>query len=463
MSKAELKQVIEGLQKESSLELVRKALKYVPKYLKSQGLTKKLLKEIVRLWAEAGEKTRVVCLLVLIRIYTKLQDKEMKQLVVKMLYNSFLEKCRITKYETMSMIGFMRHSLVEIYKLDPKIAFKQAQTSCMQLTLTLKNAITHKNEETNKTVLNWQFANCLILLSNLITSQEESSPVKSLTHQVIQLNLGAINLLHSPRYYPFYCHLLDNLIDLSESSNLFIPILPIILRILDKLNLPFKKVRTKKKVEEPKTKSENGKGSKNKSPKDKKLNNKRKHESEDEAEDDDDDDSDEMSEEESDGQDSGSAVDLSDLEGFDTDDEGQKEIEKKKDKKTYNLDILNHVSLDEAHELDYIIAVTDRVHKLLVKYLAIQCHRIAFPELVFLPCVQLKKWVRTNTGEPTINQRFKSLLVKIKSDSEKVDGARKQITFSFTDHTAVDAWEKKMKDTGRLGLPKMMEEEQHAN
>lgn len=452
MSKADLKGVIEGLKKESSLELVRKALKHVPKYLKSQGLTKKLLKEIVRLWAEAGEKTRVVCLLVLIRIYTKLQDEEMKQLVIKMLYNSFLEKCRITKYETMSMIGFMRHSLIEIYKLDPKIAFKQAQTSCQQLSLTLKNAITHKNEETNKTVLNWQFANCLILLSNLITSQDEKSPVKSLTHQVIQLNLGAINLLHSPRYYPFYCHLIENLIDLSESSNLFIPVLPLIVRILDKLHLPFKKVRAKKEEAESKSKNTNGKS-------DKKANGKGKLRSNVKQTSDDEEDnlSDEESEEESDEDADDDKMDLSDLEGFDTDDEEQKEPEKKKEKKSYNLDILNHVSLDEAHELEYIIAVSDKIHKLMVKYLAKQCHRIAFPELVFLPNVQLKKWVRLNTGDQAVNQRFKNLLSKIKSDAEKVEEARKEVTFSLTDRSAIDAWEKKMRDKGSQSLPKMIE------
>lgn len=389
MSKAELKEVIEGLKKESSLPLVRKALKLVPKYLKSQGLTKKLLKEIVRLWAEAGEKTRVVCLLVLVRIYTKLQDKEMKQLVIKMLYNSFLDKCRITKYETMSMIGFMRHSLVEIYKLDPKMAFKQAQTSCQQLTLTLKNAITHKNEETYKTVLNWQFANCLILLTNLITSQDENSPVKSLTHQVIQLNLGAINLMHSPRYYPYYCHLIENLIDLSDSSKLFIPILPIMMRILDRLSKPSK---PNKKSTEP-------------------------------------------SKEEKD-----------DEEDFDFD--------KKAEDKTYDLELLNHVSLDESHTPNYTTAVIDKIYRLMVKYLANQCHHISFPELVFLPCVQLKKWIKANAGDP----QFKGLLTTIKSDSLVVDEARRQISFSFTDLTAVDAWEKRMKDSGKLRLPKTSEE-----
>mgnify|MGYP001011432978 CR=1 FL=1 len=373
-SKGDLKLILGALKKEASLLGIRKALKYIPYFLKSEGLSKKLLKEVIRLWAEAGEKVRVVCLLCLIRIYTKLQDKERRQLVIKNLYNSFLEKCRITKEETMSMIGFMRHSLIELYKLDPQIAFKQAQTSCQQLSLTLRNARTHKNEETYKTVLNWQFANCLTLLSQLVISHDDDSPVKSLTHQVIQLNLGSLNLLSSPRYYPYYCHLIENLIGLSKSANLFIPILPLILDYIEKTNLP----------------STSSRG------------------------------------------DSGKTIEA----------------------KSYNLDLLNHVSLDEAHSLDYNIAVFDKLYELLLSYLASQSHRIAFPELVLLPCVQLKKWLKKNTAQSA--QKLKILLEKIKSDCEKIEEERKSVNFAFTNYTAVDAWEKRMRDSNKLALPKLV-------
>lgn len=397
-SKTELKAVICSLQNDS--KLIKRALRYIPYYLKSQGLVKKLLKEIIRLWSEASEKVRVVCLLCLIRIYTKLQDKDLKQLVIKDLYTTFLDKCRITKHETMSMIGFMRHSLIELYKIDPKIAFKQAQTSCQQLSLTLKNALTHKNEETYKTVLNWQFANCLILLSNMIISHEDDSPVKSLAHQVIQLNLGALNFLTSPRYYPYYCHLIENLIGLSESTRMFIPVIPHMLSILDKLQIP-----------KPAKLETNNSGDKS-----------RKKNTEEEN----------HSGEEDDGD----------------DDDGDE-----KKKKEYNMELLNHVSLEEAHSLEYNIAVGDKIHELMLIYLASQCNKIAFPELVLLPCIQIKKWVRRNPGD--IAQKFKTLLEKVKSDCEKSEEARRDVSFSFSDFTAVDAWEKRLRDSNKLSLPKL--------
>lgn len=372
-SKADLKSVIDALQKESSLLLVRKALKYIPFYLKSEGLTKKLLKEIIRLWAEAGEKIRVVCLLCLIRIYTKLQDKERKQLVIKKLYTSFMDKCRVTKQDTMSMIGFMRHSLIELFKLDPEIAFKQAQASCQQLSVTLKNAYTHKNEETYKTVLNWQFANCLKLLSNLITSHDTGSPVKALTNQIINLNLGALNFLTSPRYYPYYCHLIENLIGLSICTKLFIPVIPPMLSIMNKIQMPHNvKVNSKE----------------------------------------------------------------------DNDEES----------KEYNMDLLNHVSLDETQCPEYNIAVLDRIHHLMEYYLASQCHRIAFPELVLLPNHMIRRWLKTNTGQP--GQKFKTLVDKMKTDCETIQQARNSVTFSFEDYAAVDAWEKRMRDSNKLIMMK---------
>lgn len=391
-SRGELKSVIKALEKDPGLLVVRKALKYIPHYLKSEGLTKKLLKEIIKLWAEAGEKVRIVCLLCLIRIYTKLQDKERKQLVIKKLYSSFLEKCRITKLETMSMIGFMRHSLIELYKLDPQIALKQVQSSCQQLTLTLKNALTHRNEESYRTVLNWQFANCLILLSSFISTQDDDKHITSLTHQVIQLNLGAIGLLTSPRYYPYYCHLLENLINLSSAKRLFIPILPTILSILDRLQLP-------KKTQTMDDKAKKG--------------------------------------------------------GVDEDEDAEDDLEKKESVKEYNMDLLNHVSLEEAHSPQYNIAVLDKIYELILKYLASQCHKIAFPELVLFPCVQLKKWIKKNHGQHS--QKFQVLLEKVKSDSERLVEARKSASFAFTDYAAVDAWEKKMKDSNKQSLARFVE------
>lgn len=422
-SKVQQKAVIEALKKDADLLTVRKALKYVPYYLKSEGLTKKLLKEIIRLWAESTEKIRVICLLCLIRIYTKLNDKERRQMIIKSLYTTFLSKCGIAKFETMSMISFMRHSLTELYKIDPQIAYKQAQTACQQLSTILQNATTHKNEESYKSVLNWRFANCLILLSQLITSQGEDSPVKKLAQQVIELNIGAINLLTSPRYYPYYCHLIENLIHLSISAKVFIPILPIMLSILKRLSFPIeKKIKPKKapkKVKRARKVSDNN---------------------DDDYDDDDNEDGDES--------------DDDDVYEEEYEDEiEEQEEEEEKPKKEYNIELLNHVSLDEAHTPEYQEAILNKLYELMLLYLASQCHKIAFLELVFLPCVHIKKWLRSNPGKPA--QKFKVLLEKVKIDCEKSDEARKSIDFAFTNYNAVDAWEKKMLDSNKLSLPKL--------
>lgn len=416
-SKVELKSVIAALKKNPELLTIRKALKYIPYYLKSEGLTKKIIKEIIQLWAEAGEQIRVVCLLCLIRLFTKLKDAEKRQMIATKLYNTFLDKCRVTKNDNMSMIGFMRHSLVELYKIDPEIAFKQAQTSCNQLSITLKNACTHKNEETYKTVLNWQYANCLILLTKLIISHEENSQVRALTNQAIQLNLGALNLMSSPRYLPFYCHLIENLICLSEASRSFIPILPQLMRILEKLDIPLeKKVKAAPKTNGKKKQKNGGKS--------------RSDDDESDVEKDDD--------------------------KEDSSEHGSEEDEEVKVKKQYNMDLLNHVSLEEAHNLEYNVAVLNKVCDLLLIYLANQSHRIAFPELILLPRIQIKKWLKKNPGQPA--QRLKNLLEKINSDCEKVEEQRRHIDFAFTDFVAVDAWEKKLRDTGCLSLPKALKQ-----
>lgn len=356
-----LKLLINELQQDPKLSTIIKATRLVSCYLKSEALTNRLLKEVIRLWAEAGEKIRVICLVCLIRIYTRLHDQERKLRLLKKLLAIFTEKSRITKIGTISLIGFMRHSLVELFKIDNSISSSLAHKSCQQLTLSLKNAAKQKSES-QKNVLNWQFANSLTLLTSFVASCED----EPLTHQVIQLNLGALALQSSPTYYPYYCHLLENLVNLSISKTHFIPILPMLLAILDKLQLPVKK-------------------------------------------------------------------DANEGEEFD-------------------IDLLNHVSLAEVHHPKYILAVADKIHQLMVKLLASQCHKIAFPELVLFPCVQLKKWIKKNSTPEA--QKFKTLLEKIKSDSDKIAEERKSSTFAFTDYAAVDAWEKKMKDSNKLSLNK---------
>lgn len=412
-SKVELKLVIESLKKDDcELSQVKKAVRYIPYYLKSEGLTKKLLKEVIRLWAESREKVRVICLLCLVRVFNRLKDKQIKQSIVKKLYNTFLNKCRVTKQETMSMIGFMRHSLIELYRLDSEIALKQAQQSCQQLNITLKNAKTHKNEETYKTVLNWQFANCLILLSGLIVSHDDNSSVKSLTRDVIQLNLGAMDLLFSPRYYPFYCHLIDNLIDLSVSSGLFIPVLPLIMSIINKIEIPHK-LDADKRGQKDSPKPDDAKVPKE---------------------------------------------DDSEVEGSDDEEDEESEDDQskkgKKNQNKFNMDLLNHVTIDEAHSLEYKLSVIDKLYELMVKYLASQSHKIAFPELILLSTVQLKKWLKKTHKDHS--QKFRILLEKMKSDADISEKARGDIDFAFTDYAAVDAWEKRMKDSNQMVLPRLI-------
>lgn len=50
--------------------------------------------------------------------------------------------------------------------------------------------MTLKNLKSQKDVLNWQFANCYLLI---VSSSNDDSHVKTLTNQVIQLNLGNQN------------------------------------------------------------------------------------------------------------------------------------------------------------------------------------------------------------------------------------------------------------------------------
>lgn len=370
ISKHELKEILEGLKKDATLILARKALRCLPSYLKSTGLTKKLVKEMIRLWAGSHEKIRVICLLCLIRLFRK-QPQPIKEMITKRMYTSYNNNINIkTNTEAFPLLVFMRQSLVEIYSLDPALAYKQGFLFCKQLASTLKNAYENKID-TYKTVYNWQFLSCLTLWSNLVASLMPHKHIEPLVNPVIQLHMGTLNLISSPRYHPMYLHLIANLVHISVKLDVFIPVLPLLNSILDRLKV-----------------NQNNKSSK---------------------------------------------------------------------KESFNFDVLIHVSESEIQSRLYFDATSDRVYQLMVKYLASQCHRIAFPELCLISKVQIKKFVKENKKE---SGKFRNLLTKLEENIKFIEDRRQTVDFAFTNFAAIDAWEKATKDTGRLALVKLASEMQ---
>ncbi|GFY49218.1 nucleolar complex protein 2 homolog [Trichonephila inaurata madagascariensis] len=222
-----------SIMKESSVivPILKHVVHLIPFYSVSKLLIKNLLKRVISLWSGEEETVRVLALIIIIRATKKL-PKEHHGQVLKEMYFAYIKNTKFTSPSTWPMINFMKRSLTEIYSLNLEIAYEHAFIYIRQMSIHLRNAITIKQKEAFQTVYNWQYTHCILLWSHLLCRFVEHEPLKSLIYPLVQTTIGVINLIPTDKYIPLRFHLARALMHISESTGIFIPVLPLILDVL---------------------------------------------------------------------------------------------------------------------------------------------------------------------------------------------------------------------------------------
>nr|CAD7590115.1 unnamed protein product [Timema genevievae] len=211
-----------------------------------RNLSKPVLKRLVVLWSSAEDTVRVIAFLCLLRLITTKQ-KELLNQVLKKMYIAYVNNCKFMSPNTLSGINFMRRSLTEIYALDDAASYQHVFLYVRQLAIHLRNAITLKKREHLQSVYNWQFTHSLHLWVELLGATANRSHLQPLLYPLVQVIIGTINLIPTSQYYALRFHLTQLLINLSKNTNVFIPILPFLLDVLNSydFNKHHKKVSMK--------------------------------------------------------------------------------------------------------------------------------------------------------------------------------------------------------------------------
>ncbi|GFR26861.1 nucleolar complex protein 2 homolog [Trichonephila clavata] len=222
-----------SIMKESSLliPILKHVVHLIPFYSVSKPLTRNLLKKAISLWSGEEETIRVLSLIIIVRSTKKL-PKEYHGKILKEMYFAYIKNTKFTSPSTWPMINFMKRSLTEIYSLNPEIAYEHAFIYIRQMSIHLRNAITIKQKEALQTVYNWQYMHCILLWSHLLCRLVEHEPLKTLIYPLVQTTIGVINLIPTEKYIPLRFHLVKALMHISESTGIFIPVLPLILDVL---------------------------------------------------------------------------------------------------------------------------------------------------------------------------------------------------------------------------------------
>lgn len=234
--KSYLTDLIKVLQNVTSSNILTVLLKHLhqmlPYTMAFSTLTKPLLKILLKFWSTGEETVRVVSFLSILRIATSNRESVLETLL-KTMYVKYVENSKFVSFNTLPGINFMRHSLAEVYLLDNNLAYNHAFLYIRQLAIHLRNAMTLKKKEHFQAVYNWQYINSLRFWSELINLSSSDSMLRSLLYPLVQIITGTIKVIPTTQYYPLRFHCLQMLIDISRETDVFIPVLPFLLEILN--------------------------------------------------------------------------------------------------------------------------------------------------------------------------------------------------------------------------------------
>jgi nucleolar complex protein 2 len=155
--------------------------------------------------------------------------------VLKHTYLAFVRNAKFVNESNAPSVLLMCNCLTELFGIDEVLTYQHAFVYIRQLALHLRAALTTKSKEALQAVYSWQFINCLRLWSAVLSryATDPSKAMFQLVFPLTQIALGTARLIAIPRFFPLRVHVASMLIELSWSTGVFIPVLPLVLEMLN--------------------------------------------------------------------------------------------------------------------------------------------------------------------------------------------------------------------------------------
>ena len=197
------------------------------------ALPKKFLRQLLKVWSTTSKKElRLVSFLCIRRLALNTPFPFIEQ-CMKGLYLSFVRNAKVMNDQSRSAVAMMAKCIVELAGLDMVAAYQHAFVYIRQLAIHLRNAIKNKSKDSYAAVFNWQFMNCLMVWSAVISTYPGEKQLKALVYPLVQIIIGTVNLVSAAKYFPMRFHCTDLLNKLSAATGgTLIPVPSLLLDVL---------------------------------------------------------------------------------------------------------------------------------------------------------------------------------------------------------------------------------------
>nr|CAB3264387.1 nucleolar complex protein 2 homolog [Phallusia mammillata] len=206
--------------------VLRHLLLLLPYFVSFPKISKSLLKYLIKSWSsDDNESIRVLAFLCITRLIKMEKDRFLEH-TMKQTYMSYVANCKFSSPTTLPMINFMQRTFAEICAVDADHTYRFAFLYIRQLAVHLRKAITTQNKETRQAVYNWQFIHCVGLWCRVLSVLHPNATLQPLIYPLVQIALGVIDLVPTPRFYPLRFQIVRSLTALADCTDTYIPLLP---------------------------------------------------------------------------------------------------------------------------------------------------------------------------------------------------------------------------------------------
>jgi len=191
-------------------------------------------KTLVEIWSGSTDERARIAAFFNIRKFTIIAPFPfLETTCIKTMYLAYVRHARFVNPASAPLINFMADCVVEMCGLDFISTYQKAYTYIRQAAVHLRNTLQSRTKQAYLAIYNWQYINSLKLWVSLLVHYPNQQHLKLLIYPLIQVLIGTIRLIRSPKYFPLRLTVVHLLNQLCASNNVFVPVAPYLCEVIE--------------------------------------------------------------------------------------------------------------------------------------------------------------------------------------------------------------------------------------